>query len=129
MCLSESVCCNHKNISPHVFSRPGIIPSFLAYSSFGPASRQSYVAVVVLTITLQVVAATVKWIREDKVNEPKASTRISFRIVITLHQAFVNAPEPKYMLLPWKLVFLRKTAAIHHEIQKTCPPFRAGIST
>lgn len=47
----------------------GIIPSFLAYSSFDPTNRNLYAIMVVLTTTVQVLSATVKWIREDKVRQ------------------------------------------------------------
>lgn len=53
----------------HSFARTslGIIPSFMAYSSFDTSNRNLYAVMVVLTTTVQVISATVKWIREDKV--------------------------------------------------------------
>eukprot|EP00752_Nemacystus_decipiens_P012474 g11048.t1 len=48
---------------------PGIIPSFLAYSSFDTSNRNLYAIMVVLTTTVQVISATVKWIREDKIRK------------------------------------------------------------
>lgn len=47
--------------------KTGIIPSFLAYSSFDSSNQTLYAVMVVLTTALQVISATVKWIREDKV--------------------------------------------------------------
>ncbi|CBJ30367.1 conserved unknown protein [Ectocarpus siliculosus] len=57
--------------SASVFSASlvGIIPSFLAYSSFDSSNRNLYAIMVVLTTTVQVVSATVKWIREDKIRK------------------------------------------------------------
>ena len=45
----------------------GIIPSFLAYSSFDTSHQNVYAIMVVATTALQVLSATIKWIREDKV--------------------------------------------------------------
>lgn len=45
----------------------GIIPSFMAYSSFDSSNQTLYAVMVVLTTAAQVFSATVKWIREDKV--------------------------------------------------------------
>lgn len=53
----------------------GIIPSFLAYSSFDTSNRNLYAVMVVLTTTVQVVSATVKWIREDKVRRERPYSR------------------------------------------------------
>eukprot|EP00903_Cladosiphon_okamuranus_P018655 g17170.t1 len=47
----------------------GIIPSFLAYSSFDTSNRNLYAVMVVLTTAVQVVSATIKWIREDKIRK------------------------------------------------------------
>ncbi|CAM9530445.1 unnamed protein product [Ectocarpus sp. 4 AP-2014] len=57
--------------SASVFSASlvGIIPSFLAYSSFDSSNRNLYAIMVVLTTTVQIVSATVKWIREDKIRK------------------------------------------------------------
>ncbi len=55
----------------------GIIPSFLAYSSFDPTNRNLYAVMVVLTTAVQVLSATVKWIREDKVRPSRAGSSIA----------------------------------------------------
>ncbi|CAN0196172.1 unnamed protein product, partial [Pylaiella littoralis] len=60
---------NQGSTSIFSVSLVGIIPSFLAYSSFDSSNRNLYAIMVVLTTSVQVVSATVKWIREDKIRK------------------------------------------------------------
>lgn len=68
--------------TPYFAFFAGIIPSFLAYSSFDTSNRNLYAIMVVLTTAVQVISATVKWIREDKVRERLVRARLGYVLLL-----------------------------------------------